>query len=340
MAPDATAWYAVILMAVGAVFWIWRSGTRQAEVLRDLARKLDRLGARVLATVSRREIVEVLEQDLAAALGPLWWRLYVYERARRTLECGTDVVEVHAPDEGEPAAIALAFRHRAPSRRRAPGSSETTHFLPCGLGEEAHGVLVLRGEGLAEADGGTLTYLANQIGAALAHLEHLAGRQLDARAEKRQVVSEVMTKVISEIELQGDLPALVERLRAMMREEDRAIAAADAPANSAVVRTTLLLEPDAARRRSMLAALGERNIRALPVTTIDEAADRLERISFDLVFCSARLAESGWLEVANRLGRRSRLIWLADGQSLRWVDGSGMTVLLSAEDLDTVIMKM
>ena len=340
MAPDATAWYAVILLAVGAVFWTWRSGTRQLDALRDLSRKLDRVGARINAAASRREITEILDQDLASALGPVSWQLYFYERARRTLESHLDVVQIHAPAPGEHAAIALAFRHRVPARLKGPGSPETTHILPCQLADEAHAVLVMRGETLAETDAATLSYLANQIGAALAHQEHAAGRDLDARADKRQAVGEVLTRVISEIEHQADLPALAGRLREMMREEDRAIAATGAPAPTGAIRTTLLLDPDAAQRRAYLAALGERNIRTLPVNTIDEAADRLERISFDLVFCSARLAEAGWLDLANRLGRRSRLVWLADPQTLSWVDGSGFPVLLSATNLDSVIQKI
>ena len=340
MAPDATAWYAVILLAVGAVFWTWRSGTRQLDALRDLSRKLDRVGTRINAAASRREITEILDQDLASALGPVSWQLYFYERARRTLESHLDVVQIHAPAPGEHAAIALAFRHRVPARLKGPGSPETTHILPCQLADEAHAVLVMRGETLAETDAATLSYLANQIGAALAHQEHAAGRDLDARADKRQAVGEVLTRVISEIEHQADLPALAGRLREMMREEDRAIAATGAPAPTGAIRTTLLLDPDAAQRRAYLAALGQRNVRTLPVNTIDEAADRLERISFDLVFCSARLAEAGWLDLANRLGRRSRLVWLADPQTLSWVDGSGFPVLLSATNLDSVIQKI
>ena len=333
MAPDATAWYAVILLAVGAVFWTWRSGTRQLDALRDLSRKLDRVGARINAAASRREITEILDQDLASALGPVSWQLYFYERARRTLESHLDVVQIHAPAPGEHAAIALAFRHRVPARLKGPGSPETTHILPCQLADEAHAVLVMRGETLAETDAATLSYLANQIGAALAHQEHAAGRDLDARADKRQAVGEVLTRVISEIEHQADLPALAGRLREMMREEDRAIAATGAPAPTGAIRTTLLLDPDAAQRRAYLAALGQRNVRTLPVNTIDEAADRLERISFDLVFCSARLAEAGWLDLANRLGRRSRIVWLADSQSLTWVDGSGFPALLSSAEI-------
>ena len=345
MAPDATAWYAVVLLAVGAVFWTWRSGTRQLDTLRDFGRKLDRVGARINAAASRREITEILEQDLTSALGPVAWKLYFYERARRTLESSLDVVQIHAPAPGDHAAIAQAFRHRVPALLQGRGSPETTHILPCQLADEAHAVLVMRGETLAETDAATLSYLANQIGAALAHQEHAAGRVIDARAEKRQAVGEVLTRVISEIEHQADLPSLVNRLRDMMREEDRAIAApsaptSGAPAHASDIRTTLLLDPDATQRRAYLAALGQRNIRALPVNTIDEAADRLERISFDLVFCSARLAETGWLDLANRLGRRSRLVWLADPQTLTWVEASGFPVLLSAADLDTIVLKI
>ena len=240
MAPDATAWYAVILLAVGAVFWTWRSGTRQLDALRDLSRKLDRVGARINAAASRREITEILDQDLASALGPVSWQLYFYERARRTLESHLDVVQIHAPAPGDHAAIALAFRHRVPARLKGPGSPETTHILPCQLADEAHAVLVMRGETLAETDAATLSYLANQIGAALAHQEHAAGRDLDARADKRQAVGEVLTRVISEIEHQADLPALAGRLREMMREEDRAIAATGAPAPTGAIRTTAL----------------------------------------------------------------------------------------------------
>jgi len=336
MAPGATAWYAVILLAVGAVFWVWRSSTRQVDAWRDTSRRLEHLGARVLAAGSQREIQDALEQDLAA-LGPIVWRLYVYQRLNRTLESGSDSIPVHAPPEGEPAAIALAFRHRVSSRLRAPSSAETTHYLPCQLGDEAHGVLVLRGEGLGEVEPTGLDSLAHQIGAALGYFEHAAARELDSRAEKRQAVSEVLVRVISEIEQQSAAPELAGRLRAMMREEDRKIAVADAPADAQAVRTTLLIEPDPARRRAYLAALSERGIRTLPVHTADEAADRLERIAFDLIFCSARLAESGWPDLAHRLGRRSRLIWLADEASLRWIEGSAMPILHSPQDLDTVI---
>ena len=341
MVIDATAWYAVILLAAGAIFWVWRSGERQVDALRDLARKLERLGARVLAASTRREILDVLDQDLAPALGPVWWRLYFYERTRRTLECGTEIIPIHAPSTGEPAAIAIAFRHRVPSRLRPSGAAKTAHILPCGLGEEAHGVLVLRGDRIAEIDNATLNYLSNLIGGALAQIEHAAGRELDARAEKRQAISEVLTRVIGEIEHEVDFPqmapALADRLRVMMREEDRALVEAHAPAHLGAVRTTLLLEPDPARRREFLSALSERNIRAVPAKTIEEAADRLERFSFDLVLCSARLAEEGWAEVANRLGRRSRLVWLADTQTLRFVDGSSIAVLEGAADLDSVV---
>ncbi len=337
MAPDATAWYAVILLAVGGVFWVWRSGTRQVDAWRDTSRRLERLGARVLAAASHREIQDALEQDLAPALGPITWRLYVYQRAHRTLESGVEVIPVHAPPEGEPAAIALAFRHRVSSRLRTPSSAETTHYLPCELGDEAHGVLVLRGEGLGETDPTSLNYLAHHIGAALGHFEHAAARELDSRAEKRQAVSEVLQRVISEIEQQSAAPELAGRLRSMMREEDRKIATADAPADAQAVRTTLLVEPDPARRRAYLSALSQRGIRALPVHTADEAADRLERMGFDLVFCSARLAESGWPDLAHRLGRRSRLIWLADEASLRWIESSSLPSLYSPQDLDTVI---
>ncbi len=337
MAPDATAWYAVILLAVGAVFWVWRSGTRQLEALRDLTRKLDRIGSRVLAAESRRAVADVLEQDLPGALGPVNWRLYFYERARRTLEAGVEIIPVHAPAEGEPAMIALAFRHRVPSRLRPPGTAETIHYLPCGLNDDTHGVLVVRGESLGEADAEALSHLANQVGAALAHLEARVGRELEARTEKRQAVGEVLNRVIGEIEQQGQFPALVDRLRAMMREEDRHLATHVDVAPVGPIRTTLLLEPDLNLRRGYLAALGDRGIRTLPATTVDEAADRLERVPFDLVFCSASLAQSGWLDIANRLGRRGRLVWLADSRSAHWVDGSGLPVITDVDGLAAVV---
>lgn len=337
MAPDASAWYAVILLAVGAVFWVWRSGSRQIEAWRDTAHKVERLGARLLAAGSTREIQEALEQDLPRALGPVTWRLFIYERSRHALEAGSEKIPVHAAAEGEPAAIALAFRHRVASRLRVPGSPAITHYLPCELGEEAHAVLVLTGEGFADADSTSLSFLSHQIGAALAHLEHTAGREADARAEKRQAVSEVLHRVIAEIETQPDLPTLVGRLRAMMREEDRALAAADTPAASGAVRTTLLVEPDATRRRALLAALSEHGIRALPVHSVDEAADRLERLSFDLVLCTAQLAEHGWHDIAHRLGRRTRLVWLVDNRSHPWIEGSGLAALQEVHDLGQVI---
>lgn len=70
--------------------------------------------------------------------------------------------------------------------------------------------------------------------------------------------------------------------------------------------TVLLVEPDAAARERLLALLGRRGYRVVPVASAEQGVGLVERLRFDLVFCAAQLPGLNWVEfhenVRNRIG--------------------------------------
>ena len=70
------------------------------------------------------------------------------------------------------------------------------------------------------------------------------------------------------------------------------------------VLTTILIEPDAQTQRRLLALLSVRGHRAIPVDNADEAADMVQRLTFDVVFCTVRLPGLSWTEFYRRVRRR------------------------------------
>ncbi len=60
--------------------------------------------------------------------------------------------------------------------------------------------------------------------------------------------------------------------------------------------TVLLVEPDSAVRQKLLALLSRRGYRAVPAGSAEQAAELLQRLRFDLVFCAVSLPGINWVE--------------------------------------------
>lgn len=60
--------------------------------------------------------------------------------------------------------------------------------------------------------------------------------------------------------------------------------------------TALIVEPDLKTQRQIVEALGARGDRAVPMQSVEEAAELARRMHFDLVFCSTRTAGWTWVE--------------------------------------------
>jgi signal transduction histidine kinase len=70
------------------------------------------------------------------------------------------------------------------------------------------------------------------------------------------------------------------------------------------VLTMILIDQDAAVQRKMLAMMSVRGHRAIPVDRPEEAADMVQRMSFDVIFCANRLPGLSWNEFFQRVRRR------------------------------------
>ena len=60
--------------------------------------------------------------------------------------------------------------------------------------------------------------------------------------------------------------------------------------------TVLVIEPDGVVQRKLLSLLSAHSHRVIPVVSAEEASDLLDRLRFDLVFCSVRLPGRTWIE--------------------------------------------
>jgi signal transduction histidine kinase len=76
-------------------------------------------------------------------------------------------------------------------------------------------------------------------------------------------------------------------------------------AQSAVrVLTAVIVEPDAAAQRRLLSMLAARGHRGIPANGAEHAADLIQRMPFDIVFCAVRLPGLNWVELFQRVRRR------------------------------------
>jgi CheY-like chemotaxis protein len=100
--------------------------------------------------------------------------------------------------------------------------------------------------------------------------------------------------------------------------KDRAVpamAAGKAPARESSRRmTALVIEPDEAAQRQLLALLTGRGYRVVPVTNSDTGLDLAQRMRFDAAFCSIHAPGLNWVELSERMQSRvGGFILLSDG---------------------------
>jgi signal transduction histidine kinase/CheY-like chemotaxis protein len=110
------------------------------------------------------------------------------------------------------------------------------------------------------------------------------------------------------------------------------------------VLTTMLIEPDAAVQRKLLAMLSVRGHRAIPVDNAEEAADMVQRMPFDVIFCTIRLPGLTWIEFFKRVRRRIQAFVLLtesydSGAGGILKDGTGFVLRkpLEEKELDEVL---
>jgi CheY-like chemotaxis protein len=113
------------------------------------------------------------------------------------------------------------------------------------------------------------------------------------------------------------------------------------------VITAILVEPDGGIQRRLLAMLSARGHRAIPVDSPEEAADLVQRMPFDAVFCTMRLPGLNWIEFHRRIRRKvAAFVLLSDahdsdsGNALN--DGTGFVLHkpLDESELETVLAEV
>lgn len=100
--------------------------------------------------------------------------------------------------------------------------------------------------------------------------------------------------------------------------------------------TALLVEPETQAQRRLLAIFGELNHRLIIVSNIEEAADLVEKLRFDVVFSSARPEGGTWSELFHRIHHRTPHFVLmsesAEVQSADILDGTSSSMLRKPVD--------
>lgn len=125
--------------------------------------------------------------------------------------------------------------------------------------------------------------------------------------------------------------------------EDTSVEESVPPREGIAVRmlTCLLIEPDTVSQRKIIAMLATRGHRGIPAATAEEAADLVQRMQFDVIFCGSRLSGLTWLELYHRIRRRIGAFallsdtWDAEAaQTLSQGEGRVLTRPVSDRDLD------
>jgi CheY-like chemotaxis protein len=78
--------------------------------------------------------------------------------------------------------------------------------------------------------------------------------------------------------------------------------------------TALVIEPDEAAQRQILALLSTRGFRVVPVNNSDTGLDMAQRVRFDAAFCSVHAPGLNWVELSERMQSRvEAFVLLSDG---------------------------
>ena len=128
--------------------------------------------------------------------------------------------------------------------------------------------------------------------------------------------------------------------------KERAPAAA-APRTSSRSMTALVIEPDEASQRQLLALLSTRGCRVVPVGDSDTGLDLAHRLRFDVVFCSIHAPGLNWVELSERMHSRvGGFVLLSDGYNSELsadFEGDGCFVLpkpVQEPELDRVLQSV
>jgi CheY-like chemotaxis protein len=93
-----------------------------------------------------------------------------------------------------------------------------------------------------------------------------------------------------------------------MASRERAAVPAAGPAREPARRmTALLIEPEEAAQRQILALLTAQGCRVVPVDDADVGLELAQRMRFDMAFCSVHAPGLNWVELAERM--QSRVEW-------------------------------
>jgi CheY-like chemotaxis protein/uncharacterized protein YigA (DUF484 family) len=123
---------------------------------------------------------------------------------------------------------------------------------------------------------------------------------------------------------------------------------ATGPARDSARRlTALIIEPDEAAQRQLLAMLSARGCRVVPVNNADTGLDLAQRLRFDLAFCSVHSPGLNWVELSERLQARvDGFVLLSDGYDAELAadfEGEGRLVLpkpFQEQELDRVFRSL
>jgi GAF domain-containing protein/CheY-like chemotaxis protein len=140
-------------------------------------------------------------------------------------------------------------------------------------------------------------------------------------------------------------PRFEVELPALVKERGAATFANGSAAREGSRRmTALVIEPDEAAQRQLLALLAAHGFRVVPVTNSDAGLDLAQRIRFDAAFCSLHAPGLNWVELSERMySRVGGFILLSDGYDAELsadFEGDGRFVLakpLQEKELERVL---
>jgi len=147
------------------------------------------------------------------------------------------------------------------------------------------------------------------------------------------------------IEKAGAEPRFEIELPAQVKERGAKLAApATQPRDPSRRLTVLVIEPDDAAQRQLLALLSARGCRVVPVGNTDTALDLAQRMRFDAVFCSLHAPGLNWVELSERMHDRvAAFSLLSDGYDTELsadFEGDGRWVLpkpVQETELDRIL---
>jgi GAF domain-containing protein len=140
-------------------------------------------------------------------------------------------------------------------------------------------------------------------------------------------------------------PRFEVELPALMRERGAPALASGSPArHSSRSMTALVIEPDDAAQRQLLALLSGHGFRVVPVSNSDAGLDLAQRMRFDAAFCSLHAPGLNWVELSERMHSRvGGFVLLSDGYDAELsadFEGDGRFVLpkpLQEKELERVL---